>query len=96
MNSTSYIKAEEDYPLLKAIFMALTNYVWIVPVALGITGNILTILVARRKHNRKMSPCVNMIAMAVSDSFFLLEVTLSYQGHMDGAVDKKIRGLVWK
>jgi hypothetical protein len=99
MNSTSDpTQPEEDYPLLKAIFFGLTNYVWAVPVAIGIPGNILTILVANREHNRKLSPCTYMAAMAVSDTLFLLEViwyySLSYQGHLDAITDRKTRGLI--
>jgi hypothetical protein len=99
MNSTpDPTRTDEGYPLLKAISFALTNYVWIAAVALGIPGNILSILVANRKHNRKLSPCTYMTAMAVSDTLFLLEVTwyysVSYQGHLDAITDMKTRGLI--
>jgi hypothetical protein len=96
-NSTLML-GDEDYSLLKTIMMALTKYVWAVPVAIGIPGNILAILVANRKHNRKLSPCIYMTAMAVADSLFLLEVTwyysLLYQGYLDDITDMKTRGLI--
>jgi uncharacterized YccA/Bax inhibitor family protein len=51
-------------------------YLWIVPVVFGIPGNIITVLVASRKHNKELSPCVYMEAMAVVDGLFLVGHTL--------------------
>ncbi|XP_064637544.1 growth hormone secretagogue receptor type 1-like [Lineus longissimus] len=100
MNSTSVhgLSQQEDFSFIKSILLALTKYLWTIPVVLGVPGNILTILVARQKHNRKMSPCVYMTAMAVSDTAFLLDVTwyysLFYQGHLDAITDVKARKLI--
>jgi hypothetical protein len=52
-------------------------YSWILPVSIGVPGNIMAILVASREHNRKLSPCIYMIAMAVADTVVLLEVAWS-------------------
>jgi hypothetical protein len=83
---------------LQNMISALTKYVWIVPVAFGVPGNILTLLVANRKHNRKLSPCVYMSAMACADTVFLLEVmwyySVFYQGLIDDLTGKSARGLI--
>jgi hypothetical protein len=49
-------------------------YSWFLPVALGIPGNLMAILIASKEHNRKLSPCIYMIAMAVADTVLLLVV----------------------
>ncbi|XP_064632599.1 uncharacterized protein LOC135490944 [Lineus longissimus] len=98
VNSTDFGREEPDFPFLQAMFDALTKYVWVLPVAFGIPGNILTMLVANRKHNRKLSPCVYMSAMAATDLMFLLEVAWYYsvffQGMLDHWIDKAKRGLI--
>jgi phosphotransferase system glucose/maltose/N-acetylglucosamine-specific IIC component len=67
-----------DYSLLQAVFTALTQYVWSVPVVFGVPGNILAIIVANRKHNRKLSPSIYMTAMGLADTLFLLQATWVY------------------
>ena len=47
---------------------------WLVPVAIGVPGNIFVILIAGRKHNRNLSPCIYMLAMSISDTVLLLEM----------------------
>ena len=42
------------------------------PLAFGLPGNVLIILIANRKHNRHLSPSIYMTAMAVVDSITLL------------------------
>jgi hypothetical protein len=49
-------------------------YSWLLPAVLGIPGNIMVILIASKEHNRKLSPCIYMIAMALADTVLLLEV----------------------
>jgi hypothetical protein len=73
---TSSQKPTEDPDLiarLEAVYFILSNYVWILPVTLGIPGNIISIFVANRKHNRSLSPCIYMTAMAVADCMMLLQ-----------------------
>ncbi|XP_064643084.1 thyrotropin-releasing hormone receptor-like [Lineus longissimus] len=65
-----------EHPLLFLLYTILSRYIWIVPVVLGVPGNVLSILVANRKHNRALSPCVYMKAMAVADTLELLEHVL--------------------
>jgi hypothetical protein len=81
---------QDEVALLQAIFLFLSKYTWIVPSTLGIPGNILSVVVANKKHNRRLSPCVYMTAMAVADTVFLLEITwfysLFYTGYLDGIV----------
>ena len=48
-------------------------YIWIIPITIGLPGNILAVLVANRKHNRKLSPCIYIMAMGVADTVLLLE-----------------------
>jgi hypothetical protein len=89
---------EADIAFLHNVLDGLIKYVWIVPVTFGIPGNILTLLVANRKHNRKLSPCVYMSAMACADTVFLLEVmwyySVFYRGLLDDLMIKSARGLV--
>jgi hypothetical protein len=47
-------------------------YSWFLPVAFGIPGNLMAILIASKGHNMKLSPCIYMIAMAVADTVLLL------------------------
>jgi hypothetical protein len=62
-----------EYPLLVTLYVILSNYLWIVPVLIGVPGNVLSIFVANRKHNRALSPCIYMKAMAVADTMVLIE-----------------------
>jgi hypothetical protein len=78
---------ESQYPLLQSIFTILSKYLWILPVTFGVPGNILTIMVANRKHNRKLSPSVYMTAMAVADTIFLLELSWCYSSFTRGYLD---------
>ena len=47
-------------------------YVSVAPFIIGFPGNIMIILVATRKHNLLLSPCIYMTAMAVADTVLLL------------------------
>jgi hypothetical protein len=49
-------------------------YSWLVPVVIGVPGNVLAILIANRKHNRHLSPCIYMMAMGVADTVLLLNM----------------------
>jgi hypothetical protein len=100
--TTSYFDAEEAdiITLLENVVNALAKYGWIFPVAFGVPGNILTLLVANRKHNRKLSPCIYMSAMACADTVFLLEITwyysVFYPGLLDDLLGKSARALLVK
>jgi threonine/homoserine/homoserine lactone efflux protein len=48
-------------------------YFWLIPVVVGIPGNVMAIIVANRKHNRRLSPCIYMTAMGVADTVLLME-----------------------
>jgi hypothetical protein len=48
-------------------------YIWLVPLMIGLPGNILYVIIANRKHNRHLSPCIYMTAMGVVDTVFVLE-----------------------
>ena len=48
------------------------------PLAFGLPGNILIILIANRKHNRHLSPSTYMTAMAVVDSITILVSGVMY------------------
>jgi hypothetical protein len=76
-NASHIPSLQESCPpcaLLQTVSTILVNYAWIVPVVFGVPGNILSILVANRKHNQRLSPCVYMGAMAVADTLILVEV----------------------
>jgi hypothetical protein len=87
-----------ELALLQTVFVALSKYTWGIPVAFGVPGNILSIFVANRRHNRKLSPSVYMTAMAVVDTIFLLEATwfysLFYPGYLDRVIVRNVRGFV--
>jgi hypothetical protein len=78
MTITTDLRDQGNYPLLRTVLTALTQYVWIIPVVFGVPGNILAMLVANRKHNRNLAPCLYMAAMAAVDTLFLLETLWFY------------------
>ncbi|XP_064620959.1 growth hormone secretagogue receptor type 1-like [Lineus longissimus] len=92
-NFTSPTQRHQDeriVVLLQVAFDSLSRYPWILASSLGIPGNILSVLVANRAHNRRLSPCIYMSAMAVADTILLLEITwfysLFYSGYLDGLI----------
>jgi hypothetical protein len=66
------------YPLLATVAEIMTRYIWIAPVIIGVPGNILAILVANRKHNRALSSCIYMKAMAVADTSELVTQAIGF------------------
>ncbi|XP_064622610.1 cysteinyl leukotriene receptor 1-like [Lineus longissimus] len=74
---TPYPNGNDDDRLLKmmqVIITILANYAWIVAVIFGIPGNILSVLIATRKRNRGLSPCIYITAMAVVDTALLVQL----------------------
>ncbi|XP_064630979.1 cysteinyl leukotriene receptor 1-like [Lineus longissimus] len=59
---------------------------------LGVPGNLLIILIARKKDNRHLSPSIYMIAMAVVDTFVDI-IALTISPFLYGEVVKEMRGL---
>jgi hypothetical protein len=57
---------------LWVFYNILVKYVWMIPLTIGVPGNIISILVANRKRNQSLSPCIYMTAMAVADTLLLL------------------------
>jgi hypothetical protein len=84
------------FEVLKIVQTALSRYTMLVPVILGVPGNILSVVVANRKHNRNLSPCVYMAAMGVVDTVFLFDILWYYliysRGFVDHLLDKQFRG----
>jgi hypothetical protein len=76
--STLFQDDEEDYGTLEYIIIIVKNYAWLVAVVFGIPGNILSVLIAARKRNRALSPCVYIIAMAVVDTAQLIQISWFY------------------
>jgi hypothetical protein len=72
MNGTGTLENDDLYWELSLFYQICANYLWIVPVVCGIPGNFMSILVANRKHNKNLSPCVYISAMAVADTTFLV------------------------
>jgi hypothetical protein len=54
-----------------SIVTLLSTFLSILPFILGVPGNIIIIIIANRKHNRDLSPCIYMMAMAVVDAILL-------------------------
>jgi hypothetical protein len=73
MNATTSIQLDNPYHDLKVFYSIASDYIWLIPTVLGVPGNIISILVANRKHNSHLSPCVYISAMAVADSVLLLQ-----------------------
>ena len=44
----------------------------LIPVGIGVPGNVLIVMVTTRKHNRHVSACVYMTGMAIVDTVVLL------------------------
>jgi hypothetical protein len=63
--------ADRSMWILQLLYVIFSKYAWILPVGIGIPGNLLTLMVATLKRNRRLSPCVYMAAMAVADSCVL-------------------------
>ena len=63
---------DDTLRLWQTLFMIFVKWTWIPPAVFGVPGNIICIIVATRKHNRSLSPCVYMTCMAVVDSVVLL------------------------
>jgi hypothetical protein len=57
--------------LLDLVYSIL-NYEFIAPLILGLPGNVMIVIIARRKHNRHVSASVYMSSMAVVDAALLL------------------------
>jgi di/tricarboxylate transporter len=51
--------------------MLLISFLSVPPFIIGVPGNIIIIIIANRKHNRELSPCIYMMAMAVVDAILL-------------------------
>ena len=62
--------------MLDAVSIGVVQWVTPITVTLGLLGNILTFLVMTRKKNRRISCCVYMAVLAVTDSYTLI----SYMG----------------
>ena len=60
--------------LLRLVHIILSHYMWIVPVAVGVPGNIMAAAIATKKHNRGLSACAYMTGMALADTGLLLHV----------------------
>jgi hypothetical protein len=99
-DSTADEEDQEIIAILKIVQTALSRYTMLVPVIFGVPGNILSIVVANRKHNRNLSPCVYMAAMGVMDTVFLLEIMWYYlfysRGFVDHLLEKPSRGFITK
>jgi hypothetical protein len=58
---------------LWALMSFFTKYLWMVTVALGVPGNILTICISFTKENRKISTSIYIAAVALADTMVLAE-----------------------
>jgi hypothetical protein len=64
--------ADEEYPLLERIYQIVSKYGWMFSGILGVPGNFIAMLVITLKHNRNLSPCIYITAMAIADNLVLL------------------------
>jgi hypothetical protein len=62
-----------SYPVLELILTILTKWSPPVYITLGVFGNIISLLISLKGHNRKISTCVYMCGLAIMDTLVLLE-----------------------
>ncbi|XP_064637312.1 cysteinyl leukotriene receptor 1-like [Lineus longissimus] len=60
----------EEYAL-NLVFLITTRYSWIVIIAVGLFGNVMSIIITLQKDNRKISTCNYMTALAMADTVVL-------------------------
>jgi hypothetical protein len=71
-NTTGNMPEMKSYPTMQFIISLLNKYGCTIPAIIGIPGNILTILVAKRPRNKDLSPCIYMTSMAIVDTAVLV------------------------
>jgi hypothetical protein len=72
MNS-SFQEPTAEWRHLESMFFTLTRYIWIIIPCVGLPGNVMCIVVALQKDNRKVSTCAYMVGLACADSLSLGE-----------------------
>ena len=72
VNMSTVDPNSDDIQLMRVMFEILSKYTWLIPVLFGIPGNMICIVVTTREHNRRLSTCVYMTAMAAVDSLLLV------------------------
>jgi hypothetical protein len=94
-NITEALPTEEseNHNGLQLAYHILTKYLWMVPVVVGVPGNIISAVVATRDHNKDLSPCIYMSALAAADTAQLLQhpwinslLYNEYGDHIEGPV----------
>jgi hypothetical protein len=58
--------------MFAAIIESCTKYVWIFLVALGVPGNIITVVISVQRSNRTIAACLYMAAIAAADFLVLV------------------------
>ncbi|XP_064635624.1 growth hormone secretagogue receptor type 1-like [Lineus longissimus] len=77
--TTEDLGDESDlYRVLWFLYSIIGSYLWLLPICLGVPGNIISIFVANRRQNRRLSPCIYMSAMAITDTLLLLQLGWYY------------------
>jgi hypothetical protein len=69
---------EPDYALLTFFFDFFTKYFWMLTSVLGIPGNVLSLMISLTKDNRQFSTCIYMAALAVVDTFHLVDIVVAF------------------
>jgi hypothetical protein len=54
------------------VYIIATKYSWMVTVAFGLFGNVMSIIVTLQKDNRRISTCNYMAALAMADTIVLV------------------------
>ena len=57
-----------SYPAMELAIKVVTHYIWPPLFAIGILGDIASVLISLQKHNRKISTCIYVGALAVADT----------------------------
>jgi hypothetical protein len=86
------------YPILETILYLTSMYTWIVPVVIGVPGNLFSLLVTSSKENRHLSTCYYMSMLAVADTVFLVTETVVYvvMAKVDLGDDHRIKEVVYQ
>ncbi|XP_064621121.1 uncharacterized protein LOC135483979 [Lineus longissimus] len=98
-NRTDGINEQGVFRLMEVIYTVLSKYVWMLPVVFGIPGNMISVVVTTREHNRHLSPCIYMSAMALVDTLLLVNTAwfvpiIFWNLAQDASL--KARGLMFK
>ena len=61
-------ESSESYPTIELAITIVTYYSWPVIFGIGVLGDIASLLISLQKHNRRISTCIYVGALAFADT----------------------------